>query len=261
MSPHDASDADERASTARDVSALLLGATGAVGKHVLRELIASGEFTRVGEYGRRVTPIEHLGPNAQGKLEQKTVDFEKIEDAGLRDGKWDVVFITLGTTRAAAGSANAFEKIDREYTINSARAAKTDDPSHEQRLVYVSSMGANTNSPFLYSKSKGLTENGLADLKYSDTIVFRPGFLANAQRPSTRLTESLAGSIIGFASNVISGLQIDVSTLGKAIVRSGFLGSEKLPSVAEATKAKTPGGAQFTIIGNRGAEKFANAPL
>ena len=75
-------------------SALLLGATGAVGKHVLRELIASNEFTRVGEYGRRVTPLDQLSPNAKDKLEQKTVDFERIEEAGLRDGKWDVVFIT-----------------------------------------------------------------------------------------------------------------------------------------------------------------------
>lgn len=68
------------------------------------------------------------------KLEQKVIDFEKIQDAGLRQGKWDVVFITyvssalllievgsltclyyrLGTTKAAAGSAEAFEKIDRE---------------------------------------------------------------------------------------------------------------------------------------------------
>lgn len=29
------------------------------------------------------------------KLEQKTVDFEKVDQAGLKDGKWDVVFITF----------------------------------------------------------------------------------------------------------------------------------------------------------------------
>lgn len=74
-------------------SALLIGATGAVGKHVLRELIASKEYTRVGEYGRRVTPKDQLGEGSS-KLEQKTLDFEKLEDAGLKDGKWDVVFIT-----------------------------------------------------------------------------------------------------------------------------------------------------------------------
>ena len=74
-------------------SALIIGATGAVGKNLLRELVASSEFTRVGEYGRRVTPKDKLGEGSS-KLEQKTIDFEKLEEAGLKDGKWDVVFVT-----------------------------------------------------------------------------------------------------------------------------------------------------------------------
>lgn len=76
--------------------------------------------------------------DGKDKLEQKVIDFEKIQEAGLKQGKWDVVFITyvylfifgwqeefvanvptsllcsLGTTKANAGSAEAFEKIDRE---------------------------------------------------------------------------------------------------------------------------------------------------
>ncbi len=75
-------------------SALLLGATGQVGQNVLKELLASSHFTRVGEYGRRVTNIDTI-TNGKEKLEQKTVDFEKIDQAGLKDGKWDVVFITF----------------------------------------------------------------------------------------------------------------------------------------------------------------------
>ena len=74
-------------------SALLIGATGATGKHVLKELLSSPHFTRVGEYGRKVTPLENI-TSGKEKLEQKTVDFEKLEDAGLNAGQWDVVFIT-----------------------------------------------------------------------------------------------------------------------------------------------------------------------
>ena len=43
----------------------------------------------------------------------------------------------LGTNRAAAGTPENFEKIDREYVLNAARAAKTEG-DHPQRLVYVS---------------------------------------------------------------------------------------------------------------------------
>lgn len=44
--------------------------------------------------------------------------------------------IALGTTRKAAGSAEAFEKIDREYVIKAAEAARIE--GKKQRLVYLS---------------------------------------------------------------------------------------------------------------------------
>lgn len=74
-------------------SALLIGATGQTGRHVLQNVLSSSHFTRVGEYGRRVTPSEEI-TTGKDKLEQKVIDFEKIEESGLKDGKWDVVFIT-----------------------------------------------------------------------------------------------------------------------------------------------------------------------
>ena len=71
-------------------SALVLGATGAVGKHILSGLLASPEYTRVGEFGRRVTSFE----NPPEKLIQRKIpDFDKVEEVeGIKDG-WDVVLI------------------------------------------------------------------------------------------------------------------------------------------------------------------------
>jgi len=97
-------------------TALILGATGATGRHLLRELLSNSEWSKVGEYGRRVTPESSL-PGNRSKLEQKAIDFENLDAAGLKDGRWDVVFVTLGTTRASAGSAEMFEKIDRECVV------------------------------------------------------------------------------------------------------------------------------------------------
>ncbi|KIJ65452.1 hypothetical protein HYDPIDRAFT_110522 [Hydnomerulius pinastri MD-312] len=234
-------------------SALLLGATGATGKKLLGELLASNEWTRVGEYGRRVTEQTDL-PSGQkpGKLEQKTIDFENLDAARLKDGRWDVVFVTLGTTRAQAGSAEKFEKIDREYVVNACQAAKTEDPAHEQRIVYLSSSGASASSPFLYPKSKGLTELALARLGYSDTIVFRPGLLKNADRSGTRLAESVFGVITGAMSHFTSSAEIEVPLLAKSIMNAGLLGSSRLPASVGASKAGQEG-AWFTLIGNKGA--------
>ncbi|KAF5379504.1 hypothetical protein D9615_006483 [Tricholomella constricta] len=234
-------------------TALLLGATGATGQKVLTELLQSPDFTKVAEYGRRVTDVGAI-TSGKDKLVQKTIDFEKLGEAGLKDGKWDVVFIALGTTRKAAGSAEAFEKIDREYVINAAREAKADTPG--QRLVYVSSVGANPSSKFLYPKSKGLTEHGLAALGYSDTIIFRPGFLAGAQRPGQNFLVSAINPLVGLASYFSNSVQIQISTLAKSIVAAGKLGSSALPASVRATEEGKEG-TSFTVIDNAGALALA----
>jgi len=239
-------------------TALVLGATGQVGGYLLKELLASPHFTRVGEFGRRNTSLESL-TTGKDKLEQKVIDFEKPEAAGFRDSKWDVVFITLGTTAKAAGSSEAFERIDREYVINAARAAKSD--SHPQRLIYLSSIGADPKSRTLYTRSKGLTEEGLAKLGYEDCLVFRPGFLAGTDRPESRLGETVALAVVGglarVSSYVASNIHIKVAVLAKGLVQAGKLGSAALPAEAKATQAGKDD-ARFTLIGNSGALALAN---
>ncbi|KAG8697101.1 Protein fmp52, mitochondrial [Ceratobasidium sp. 395] len=244
-------------------SALIIGATGATGRHVLRELLQNPHFTRVGEFGRRSLADEHLTGVNTSKLERKIVDFEKLDEKEWKDGKWDVIYITLGTTKAAAGSAENFEKIDREYVINAAKAAKSTDPAHQQRLVYLShtygyrprqSGGASASSPFLYPKSKGLTERGLASLGYSDFIAFRPGFLKGAERDHSRIAESVFGYITGALSHVTSAVEIHVADLGRAIVTAGRLGTANLPASVQAAPGPAhEGTGAYTTIGNAGA--------
>ncbi|KAH7910060.1 hypothetical protein BJ138DRAFT_1153802 [Hygrophoropsis aurantiaca] len=230
-------------------SALILGATGATGKHLLSQLLSSPHFSRVGEYGRRVSSLEGKEDAIKSKLEQKVIDFEKLGESGLKDGKWDVVFITLGTTRAKAGSAAAFERIDREYVVNAAKEAKSDDPAHEQRIVYVSSGGANPSSPFPYLRSKGLTEQALASLGYADTIVFHPGVLKNTERSENRIAETVVGWI-GVCTSGFNATQVPL--LAKSVLNAGRLGSFSLSAPVGARTAGKEG-ARYTIIGNHGA--------
>ncbi|KAG8912576.1 Protein fmp52, mitochondrial [Tulasnella sp. 408] len=244
------------ASTSKSV--LLLGATGATGKHLLRDLLASNHFSRVVEAGRRVTPTESLqDATGKEKLTQKTIDFEKLEESGLKDEKVDAIVIVLGTSKAQAGSAEAFEKIDREYVINAAKAAKTGDP--KQRVVYLSSVGADANSHFLYTRSKGLTEQGLAAL-YSDCIVFRPGLLKEAERGEPRLVEIIYGKVLDVLPFGKETLAIPASAfcrvkqLSKAITLAAAQGSANLAPEALAAKEvpKKEGVSPYWVIGNKG---------
>jgi len=229
-------------------SALILGATGATGRYLLKEILSSTHFTRVGEFGRRVTPADQLEsvPGRQ-KLEQKTIDFERLDQAGLKDGNWDVIFVTLGTSRAVAG-AN-FEKIDREYVVNAVKEAKSTDPDHSQRIVYLSASSANSSSMFLYPRSKGLTELALAGLGFKDTIVFRPALLKG--REDARVGEVAAGYVTGALSHFSSNVEIQVSLLAKSMLNAGILGSAALPAAVGAQKAGRDG-VSFTVLDNKG---------
>ncbi|KAI0317008.1 hypothetical protein OF83DRAFT_192879 [Amylostereum chailletii] len=238
-------------------TALLLGATGQTGAYLLQELLNSPTYTRVLEAGRRVTPADKLPASAKDKLEQRVIDFEKLDEAKLGEG-FDVVYVTLGTTAKQAGSSAMFEKIDREYVVNAARAAKSSETTRSQRLVYLCSQAPNPKSMILYSRSKGLTEQALAELGYSDTIIFRPGFLANTSRPASdsRPLESMAGPIVSLVSRFTSSVAINIDTLAKSMRIAGTLGSGALPAAAAAYKANW-GGKEFTVVGNNGAIQLA----
>lgn len=106
-------------------TAVIVGSTGAVGRQLLQFALAKGHFSKIYEFGRRKTHYPVKGVHtpseaALSKLASITVPGDAFEDvaslkAALPQSKdWASVYITLGTTRADAGSFKAFEKIDRE---------------------------------------------------------------------------------------------------------------------------------------------------
>lgn len=99
--------------------ALVQGATGAVGRDLVAELVQSSSCTKVIALTRREIPETSWGDAfplidvaaAQNKLEIVPVEFEELH----RDWKKipievDAAFSCLGTTRKDAGSAEAFRK-------------------------------------------------------------------------------------------------------------------------------------------------------
>ncbi|KAF8270698.1 hypothetical protein EI94DRAFT_728995 [Lactarius quietus] len=100
----------------------------------------------------------------------------------------------IGNDPQTCGFPGKFTKIDKEYVVNAAKAAKVDK---DQQLVYISVVGASPKSMSFYTRSKGLTEQALAELGYKDTVIFRPAMLANVKRPEGRLTESIILGVTG----------------------------------------------------------------
>lgn len=172
-------------------TALVIGATGLVGKSLLKQLLQDDRFSEVIVFGRRST-----GFNSP-KLTEHLVDFDKPE-------KWqhlvkgDVLFSTLGTTLKKAGSKAAQYKVDHDYQFLFAAAAARNVVSD---YVLVSSIGADDRSVFFYSRIKGKLEKDILGLDFQKIVILRPGPL-DGQRQEDRPGERIGLRIIRFLNRL-----------------------------------------------------------
>ncbi len=167
--------------TQHQKTAVVLGASGLVGGHCLQQLLGHSAYGKVVSLGRRKLGFAHP------KLSQEIVDFMRLEDfAPLFEGQ--DVFSCLGTTMAKAGSKAAFYEVDFTYAYETARLARE---AGANQLLLVSSVGADADSLFYYSRVKGELETAVKELGYWGLHIFRPSLLLG-ERKEKRLAEQLA---------------------------------------------------------------------
>jgi uncharacterized protein YbjT (DUF2867 family) len=125
------------------------------------------------------------------KLTQTLVDFEDRETLGrsVSDG---VVFLCLGTTIKTAGSRDAQFRVDHDYQLWAADAARKVGAS---KCVVVSSTGADPQASLFYPRMKGQLESALRDLGFPRLVILRPGPL-DGSRQENRPAERLALGIL-----------------------------------------------------------------
>lgn len=161
------------------MKALVLGATGAIGKDLVSQLLQDEAFDRVDIFVRREVPA------SSDKLVVHVVDFDHPEQwAGKLTG--DVLFSTLGTTIRAAGSQPAQWKVDYTYQLQAAQSARKNGVP-----VYalVSSVGADARSRIFYSKMKGALDRDVQALGFEGCFILRPPSLI--RKGSDRLGEKI----------------------------------------------------------------------
>ena len=146
-------------------SIVLAGATGLVGRELLRGLLADTSVSRITVLGRKAPA------DADPRIEFHAVDFAHLPSLPPADE----CYIALGTTIKAAGSQAAFRAVDFDAVVNVAQAAKAAGAS---KLGVVSAMGASAKSGVFYSRVKGEMEDTLASLGFQSFVVARPSMLA-----------------------------------------------------------------------------------
>jgi len=164
-------------------TALIAGATGLVGGHLLKLLLADPQYRKVVAVTRR--PLDVV---ASPKLEELVMDFDALDKSlAQKNIPVDDAYCALGTTIKTAGSQDAFRKVDHDYVVAFAKAAKA---RGAKRLMLVSSIGADPASSVFYSRVKGETEQALGALGFEALHIFRPGLLIG-ERAETRPVESI----------------------------------------------------------------------
>lgn len=170
----------------KDRSALVLGATGLVGRALVEALSRDSRWERIHLLLRRPPPPP---------LQHPRVSHEVLapERWGEDPGHYAVrtVFVTLGTTRKSAGSAEAFREVDLHLVVSAARAAEAGGAG---QLQVVSSVGADPGSRFLYPRTKGEMEREVSLMEIPSIVLLRPSLLLgdrDESRPGERAAEFL----------------------------------------------------------------------
>lgn len=205
-------------------TACVIGGTGATGRHVVRRLLYTRACTRVTALVRRRVSDDEVAAKwlprpaevrdgevvaeaeakageearvsedeARAKLVQVEVDFEALAQApAAAFAGHDVALCTLGTTRAQAGSAAKFFRVDHDYVLGCAQRLREAGTRH---FSYMSSQGSNADSSLLYPRTKGLVERELIALGFPRVSIFRPGLLLTPRDSETRVGEAIAQAI------------------------------------------------------------------
>lgn len=191
--------------------ALVIGATGLIGKQVVQQLLESSSYDLVRVIIRRSTNWE------DSRVDQQIISFDQLRNyADLFDV--DEVFCCLGTTMKKAQTKENFRKVDFEYPLIAAELAKQSGVS---KFLIVTAMGADPNSIFFYSRVKGELEQHLLTLDFPAIHIFRPSLLLG-EREEFRFGESVAAKI----SPVVNPLlpkryqAIQGSVVAKAMIRA-----------------------------------------
>ncbi|MEO0559401.1 MAG: NAD(P)H-binding protein [Bacteroidota bacterium] len=179
-------------------TAVLVGATGLVGRHTLALLVSDPTWERVVTLTRR--PLEPASSrHVSHVVDFAAVDFAALDDASALFDCHDL-FCALGTTMKQAGSRDAFRRVDFEYVVRSAELAKAQGA---RQMLLVSAYGSNASSRVFYNRVKGEAEEAVRSLGFEAMHILRPSLLTGDRR------EKRAGEQIGEAVlNVLSPLMV-----------------------------------------------------
>tara|TARA_B100000963_G_scaffold252489_1_gene221243 strand:- start:1277 stop:1930 length:654 start_codon:yes stop_codon:yes gene_type:complete len=175
-------------------TALLFGASGLVGSHLLNQLIINNNYSKIKLFVRSTI---HLN---DPKIEIIQTDFNNLENH-REDIKGDDCFFCIGTTKKNSPDKNEYKRVELEVPKKIAQIAKS---NLINSFVFVSSGYADPKSSGDYLKFKGEVEEELKKLNFPKLGVMRPSFLVG-DRKEKRVAEKIGIFIFKLLSPLFFG--------------------------------------------------------
>lgn len=192
----------------------LVGATGLVGRTLI-ELCVGRADVRLAAIARREMPL----PTGA-----------RMEMFVAEPGKWGevieavrphVLVSALGTTWRKAGKDEAaFRAVDHQLVLETARAAREHGV---ERMIAVSSVGAEATSKNFYLRVKGEVERDLAKAGFKRLDLLRPGLLKGPRGDDRRIAERAAIIASPIADLLLHGKFRQYRSIQARIVAEGIL--------------------------------------
>lgn len=202
-------------------SVIVIGATGLVGRELLKQL----NQLEVCEKITAVVRHEDAQLRTLEKVQQFILDdFLLLNDEDVNG--YSHAFSCLGTTLKKAGSKEKFYNID--YEINAHFADLFESTSTHYLLI--SAMGANADSKFFYNKVKGKLENHIQDLKLEHVSIVRPSLLLgdrSEQRTLEDMTQKLYQKLSHFVPNTFKYKPVTAAQVARTMLKAAQFQADK----------------------------------
>ena len=202
-------------------TALLFGASGLVGSHLLNQLIKDTNYSKIKLFVRSVTEI--IDP----KVEIIKTDFNNLQNH-KEDVKGDDCFFCIGTTKKNSSDKDEYRRVELDIPKEIAKIAKL---NLVNSFIFVSAIYTNPNSSGDYVKFKGLVEEELKRLNFPKLALMRPSFLMG-DRKEKRVGEKIGIFVFKLLSPLLLGplkkmRPINAETVAKAMIRAANENLEK----------------------------------
>jgi uncharacterized protein YbjT (DUF2867 family) len=161
-------------------TALLFGASGLVGSHLLNQLIGNNNYSKIKLFVRSTIEID------DPKIEIIQTDFNNLTNH-KEDIIGDDCFFCIGTTKKNSPDKKEYKRVELDVPKQIAQIAKSNSVNS---FVFVSSGYADSKSSGDYLKFKGEVEEELKRLNFLKLGIMRPSFLLG-DRKEKRVGEKI----------------------------------------------------------------------